>query len=142
VRTSSYHFVRRQRTTMAQGNKKFSTKRPGEVKKINKNSAKFQKQIKRDQVVKKGAPTQLPKNNFRNEALDDHDLSKAINKANEQKIAAKLIQDGGKLTLTDVKQRGKEFSREEKRKQLKKKVGRVAEKLKALEAKAEEKGLI
>ena len=128
---------------MAQGlGKKPSNKRPGDIKKTNKNSAKFQKQIKREQIVKKGAPTQLPKNGFRNEALDDRDLSRAINKVNEQKIAAKCIQDGGKIVLNDIRQKGKELSREERRKQVKKKVGRVEEKLRALEAKAEEKGLI
>lgn len=124
------------------GGKKLSNLRPGEVKKTSKNSAKFQKQIKRQQVVKKGAPTQLPKNLFRDEALDDHALSKAIAKSCEQKIAAKAVADGSKMVLTDILQKGKELNREEKRKQLKKKVGRVQEKLQELERKAEEKGLI
>ena len=128
---------------MVQGsNKKFSNQRPGEMKKTSKNSAKFQKQMKRAQTVKKGAPTQLPKNQFRNEALDDRDLNKAIAKSCEQKIAAKAIGDGGKLILKDVIQKGKELNRELKRNQVKKKVGRVQEKLNQLEREAEEKGLI
>eukprot|EP01040_Poterioochromonas_malhamensis_P001534 gene1534-1624_t len=128
---------------MVQGNaKRSSNQRAGDVKRGNKNSAKFQKQIKRQQQAKKGAPVQLRKDNFHLEALDERDLSKAIAKSCEQKIAAKAIADGGKMVLTDILQKGKELNRELKRSQLKKKVGRVQEKLNELERKAEEKGLV
>lgn len=127
---------------MVQGGGKKLSKRPGEIKKSAGKSAKVVKHMKKQQMLKKGAPVQLPKNRYLNAALEDRDLSKAIDKANEQKVAAKVIGDGGKLKLTDIIQKGKEFNREKKREELKKKVGRVQEKLKELEAKAEEKGLI
>ena len=73
----------------------------------------------------------LPKANnmWRNDAIDDRNLSKAIAKASEQKVAAKLIQDGAKLTMTDLKAKGKELNRQQRREQLKKKVPRVDEKI-------------
>lgn len=127
---------------MVQGGNKKHAGRPMAVKKSATGSAKVMKKMKKAQQAKKGNPLQLPKNRFRDEALDDRELSKAIGKASEQKIAAKVIQDGVKLKLTDVLQKGKELNREERRKLLKKKVGRVAEKLKELEARAEEEGLV
>ncbi len=112
-----------------------------QLKKVSSSSAKVVKKLKKEQQAKKGNPLQLPKKTFRDEALDDRALSKAIDKASEQKVAAKVIQDGGKLKLNDVVQKGKELNREERRKMIKKKVGRVQEKLKELEAKAEAEGL-
>eukprot|EP00600_Ochromonadales_sp_CCMP1393_P007377 CAMPEP_0174959622 /NCGR_PEP_ID=MMETSP0004_2-20121128/3278_1 /TAXON_ID=420556 /ORGANISM="Ochromonas sp., Strain CCMP1393" /LENGTH=101 /DNA_ID=CAMNT_0016207959 /DNA_START=144 /DNA_END=449 /DNA_ORIENTATION=+ len=91
--------------------------------------------------AKKGNPLQLPKGKYRDEALDDRALSKAINKASEQKVAAKLIQDGSKLQSTDLMQKGKELSREQRRAQVKKKVGRVEQKLNELKARSEMDGL-
>ncbi len=85
---------------------------------------------------------QLPTRNFRDEALDDHSLSKAIDKSNERKVAAKLIQGGGKLSTTDLLQKGKELNKDIRRSQVKKKVGRVSEKLKVLQEKAEKDGLM
>lgn len=126
---------------MAQGGKKVSNVRPGQLKKASTNTAKAVKKVKNSQKVRKGAPVQLPKGKFRDDALDDRALSKAIGKANEQKVASKVIQDGGKIALNDVLQKGKEMNRELKRKLLKKKVGRVEEKLKQLEEKAEKDGL-
>ena len=73
-----------------------------------------------------------------NEAIMDRKLSKAIDKSNEQKVASKLIQDGGRLGLSDVMQKGKELNRENKRALVKKKVGRVEEKLNQLKEKAAE----
>jgi hypothetical protein len=92
--------------------------------------------------AKKGNPLQLPKNNFRDEAIDDHTLSKAIDKASEQKVAAKFVQSGGKLGLKDVMQAGKELNREQRRSMVKKKVGRVEEKLNELKAKMEADGKV
>lgn len=125
---------------MVQGSSKLSS-RPGAIKKVGK-SAKITKQILKDKKVKKGNPLQLPTRNFRDEALDDHSLSKAIDKSNERKVAAKLIQGGGKLSTTDLLQKGKELNKDIRRSQVKKKVGRVSEKLKVLQEKAEKDGLM
>lgn len=125
---------------MVQGSNKKPTGRPVPVKKST-TSAKTMKKVQKDKQAKKGNPLQLPKHRFRDEALDDRALSKAIGKASEQRVAAKVIQDGVKLKLTDILQKGKELNREERRKMLKKKVGRVEEKLRELEKRAEEEGL-
>ena len=66
----------------------------------------------------------------------------AIDKANEQKVAAKLIQGGGKLATKDIMQRGKELNKEQRRSQVKKKLSRVEEKLRDLKDKAEREGLL
>lgn len=84
----------------------------------------------------------MPKNKFRNEALDERALSKEIDKANEQKVAAKLLQGGGKIGFTDLLQKGKSLNKEIRRSQVKKKLGRVEEKLVELEKKAEAEGLL
>lgn len=115
---------------MAQG---FGKLKPNANKKSS-NSAKFVKKIAKAKTVKKGAPLVLPKNSFRGEAVLDRQLSRAIDKANEQKVAAKAIQDGGRLGLSDVMQKGKELNREQKRSLVKRKVGRVEEKLNKLKA--------
>ena len=62
-----------------------------------KNSRQLLKAIKSKQKAKKGHTLQLPNGKFRGIAIEDRQLSKAIDKANEQKVAAKLIQGGGKL---------------------------------------------
>jgi len=127
---------------MVQGGKKLSNVRPGQLKKASQINASIARKVnKKTSQTRKGAPVILPKGNFRDMALDDHALSKAIGKASEQKVAAKVIADGGKIKLSDVLQKGKEMNREVRRKLLKKKVGRVAEKLKELEEKAEQQGL-
>jgi hypothetical protein len=125
---------------MVQGSKKLAG-RPGAITKSS-SSAKINKQILNSKKVKKGNPLQLPTKHFRNEALDDHALSKAIDKSNERKVAAKLIQGGGKLATTDLLQKGKELNKDLRRSQVKKKVGRVGEKLKILQEKAEREGLV
>lgn len=120
---------------MVQGSKKF-TGRPGAAaKKSTTNSAKAMKKLHKSQQARKGNPIQLPKGKFRNEALDDRQLSKAIAAASEQKVAAKLIQSGGKAKTNDIMQKGKELSKEQNRQRLTKKVGRVEQKLKVLEEK-------
>ena len=108
------------------------------------NGARVQKQIHKAKKVLKGNPLKLPKNNnnFRHEALNDRAVSAAIDKKNVQIIAAKVIQSGGKMGTADLVKVGKELSREQRRALVKKKVGRVEEKLQALKAKAEKQGLI
>lgn len=125
---------------MVQGVKKFSG---GNASRKAETAAKAVKQQRHNaSKTKKGAPRQLPKGQFRNLALDDHDLTKAIDKSNEVKIAAKLIQDGGRVGLTDIMQRGKVLNKENRRSQVKKKLTRVEEKLEALKEKAEKEGLV
>ena len=75
----------------------------------------------------------LPKNQWRNEALDDRAFSKAIAKASEAKVAAKLFQGGGRIGLSDITQKGKELNKEMRRNQVKKKLTKVEEKLKILQ---------
>lgn len=111
--------------------------------KINKtsskpNSAKAKKAVANAKIARKGNPDQLAKGKLQAAALDDRDLTKAINKLGQQKVAGKLIQDGGKLTSSDLMKEGKELNREIRRNELKKKDGRVLEKLKILESKMEE----
>jgi predicted HicB family RNase H-like nuclease len=67
---------------------------------------------------------------------------KAIDKANEQKVAAKLLQGGGKINTKDILHRAKELNREQRRSQVKKKLTRVEEKLQDLRQKADKEGLL
>lgn len=125
---------------MVQGLKKHGTK-PGALKKAAR-SGKVIKREKQQLQLKVGkGQLQLPKGKFREIAMEDRELSKAIAKANEQKVAGKLIQGGGKLTTKDILQKGKELNREKRRSEVKKKVGRVEEKLRELKEKAEREGL-
>eukprot|EP01041_Mallomonas_annulata_P010389 gene10389-21668_t len=118
---------------MVQGNIKLSKSNANKVN----NSAKSKKAEAKSKTVQKGNPRQLPKSLFRNEALDDRDLSKAINKSSEQKVAAKLIQGGGALRTSDIRQSGKELNREHRRSVVKRKLTRIEEKLKDLQAKSD-----
>ena len=116
-----------------------------QVKPGAKTAAKSGKVLKREKQqaklkVGKGQ-LQLPKGRFREIAIEDRELSKAIAKANEQKVAGKLIQGGGKLTTKDILQKGKELNREKRRSEVKRKVGRVEEKLKELKERAEREGM-
>jgi len=123
---------------MVQGGKKLSSGRPGALKK--ENSAKQKRLVVNSQKVKKGNPLKLPKKHFLNEALENRDITKAIGKSIEQKLAAKVIQGGGNIGLRDVMQKGKELSKEMRRKEVKKRKTRVElklEELKALAAKDE-----
>ena len=101
------------------------------AKKPAKSIKSMQKLVAAKKNAKKGNPIQLPKqsNIFRNEALEDRDLTKAINKVNEQKISAKVLQAGGHMKTKDLFQRGKELAKQQRRDQVKKKVTRVEEKL-------------
>jgi hypothetical protein len=123
---------------MVQGAKKLASRPMGKVGKV----AKARKDHNDKKKTKKGNPLQLPKNNFRDQAIDDHTLSKAIDKASEQKMAAKFIQGGGKLGLKDVMQAGKDLNKEKRRSMVKRKIGRVEEKLNVLKAKSEMDGKI
>lgn len=89
---------------MVQGSNKLSGGRPGAIKKIN--SAKLKRQEFNSKKVKLGAPKQLPKNHFRAEAIEDRQITKAIGKVIEQKVAAKVIQSGGKVGLKDIMKQG------------------------------------
>lgn len=131
---------------MVQGSLKLSS-RPSQLKRTCKSSGKSAKITKREQKskqTKKGNPLQLPKQQhaFREQALEERALSKAIDKANEQKVAAKLLQGGGKLKNAELLQKGKVLNKELRRAQVKKKLSRVEEKLAALEERAEAGGLI
>uniref|UniRef100_A0A7S3HRZ6 Uncharacterized protein n=1 Tax=Spumella elongata TaxID=89044 RepID=A0A7S3HRZ6_9STRA len=126
---------------MVQGAKKLAGGRPGTGKASHSSQVKTaRKALKLKQYAKKGTPLQLPKGKFRDEALDDHALTKAIDKASEQKVAAKFVQGGGKLGLKEVMQAGKDLNKEKRRSMVKRKVGRVEEKLKILQAKKEMDG--
>jgi hypothetical protein len=109
------------------------------------NSAKITKQVmKAKKKARKGNPLAMPSasSNFHEEADLDRRLTQAINKSNEQKIAAKVIQAGQKMGTSDLTQRGKELSKAQRRAQVKRKVSRVEEKLNSLKAAAEKAGKI
>ena len=110
------------------------------AKSQNSNSAKHVKQRVNQIKVRKGAPLKPPKH-MSSDALEEMELSRAIDKSNEQKVAAKLIQDGKKIALCDIMTRGKELNRENRRSQVKRKLTRVEEKLQELKASAESSGL-
>lgn len=113
---------------MAQGGGKYKKPSNGVVKKKS-NPAKHNSLAK---ATKKGSIVMIPNKKFRDDALTEKALSKAIAIANEQKVSSKLVQAGGKLNLSDLKSKGKEMARDLRRAQVKKKVGRVEEKLNAL----------
>lgn len=123
---------------MAQGNQKLSKNNKNAAKKSN--SAKTKKQVLNAIKVKKGNPLKVPSTHFRKEVLEERELTKAISKSVEQKVAAKLIQGGGKLGLKDIMQKGKELSRDLRRKQVKRKKSRMEEKLLELKQLAERDG--
>ena len=52
-------------------------------------AARQNKLLAKKQQSRKGSQRQLPKTSFRDEAIKDRELSKAIDKASEQKCAAK-----------------------------------------------------
>jgi hypothetical protein len=119
---------------------KKSIGRPGSIKK-SAHSGKVAKHAKEAQRAKLGNKNQLPKGKFRDDAIVDRALSKAIMKASEQKVAAKFIQGGGKVAAPDLLAKGKELNKEKKRSQLKKKVGRTEQKLNILKEKADRDGV-
>jgi hypothetical protein len=123
---------------MVQGSVKMAAS--AKPKKVN--SAKNTKRIANAGKTKKGSSLKLPNNRFRYEAMEERRLTKAIDKANEQKVAAKLIQGGERIGTTDIMKKGKELNKELRRSQVKKKLTRVEEKLEALKDKAEREGLV
>jgi len=82
---------------MVQGTKKIVSKSIISSKSHLKSAKHTQKIMKIKKKTKKGTPLQLPKGRYRDDAMDDRALSKAIDKASEVKVAAKLVQDGGKI---------------------------------------------
>lgn len=124
---------------MVQGGKKISNIRPGETKKSN--GAKMQKRLKKEKSAKIGNPVK-PKRKLNDEEEVDVLLSRAIDKSNEKKMAAKALQSGVRVIAKDLLAGGKELNREARRKQVKNKVSRVEEKLKELESKGEASGLL
>lgn len=128
---------------MAQGQKKLSG-RPGVAHGHKHNSAKLKMKQHKAKMAKVGNPTVAPKKktHYNIDYLEETELSKVIDKANEQKMAAKIIQDGGHLSTTDLKKKGKDLNKEQRRTQVKKKLTRVEEKLVALKVKAEKEGMI
>lgn len=127
---------------MVQGNLKKSKGTPNNNRVKSAHCASVKKAVAKTKAAKLGSVIQLPNKHFRQQAMDERELSKAIDKANEQKVAAKLVQGGGKLATKDILQRGKELNRQQRRSQVKKKLTRVEEKLRDLKAKAEKEGLI
>ena len=126
---------------MVQGSKKLIQSRPVSLKSKAAKVNRKENSNSNPKFTRKGNPLQLPKR-FRNEALDERALSKEIDKANEQKVAAKLLQGGGKVATTDLLQRGKALNKDIRRSQVKRKLTRVEEKLNELEKKAEQEGLL
>ncbi len=130
---------------MAQGS--FRSSQKG-AKKANQNAAKFKKRAAKDKLTRLGNPVQLPKNTTEagrahlEEALLNRELSKKIGIAAEARVAGKTIQAGSKLEMHDIVAAGKAVNREKRRDEVKKKVGRVQEKLNALREKADAAGLI
>eukprot|EP00640_Fibrocapsa_japonica_P006053 CAMPEP_0113936266 /NCGR_PEP_ID=MMETSP1339-20121228/3218_1 /TAXON_ID=94617 /ORGANISM="Fibrocapsa japonica" /LENGTH=120 /DNA_ID=CAMNT_0000938677 /DNA_START=31 /DNA_END=393 /DNA_ORIENTATION=+ /assembly_acc=CAM_ASM_000762 len=91
---------------------------------------------KRHGKVKKGNPTKFSSKKAGNYAYKDNKaISRAINKKNEQATAAKALQSGAHLNITDVKTSGKELVKEIRRNMLKKKSSRIEEKLEKAKAK-------
>ena len=128
---------------MAQGSAKFAT-RPGGSKGSKGSSAKVKAKLHKAKMAKVGNPDHAPKKktHYNIDYLEEKQLSKEIDKANEKKMAAKIIQDGGHLTTRDLKAKGKELNKEQRRSQVKKKVTRVEEKLAELKTKAEKEGVV
>jgi hypothetical protein len=117
------------------GFKRAGTAKPGRMNKAN--AAKVKKHVMKKKMALKGNPLKMPKRNTGNisEAMAEKDLSKAIARKSEAGCASKLFQDGGKITIKDTTQAGKEINREKRRDQVKKKLSRIEEKLQVLQKK-------
>ena len=127
--------------SMVQGSMKMGS--GGMSKKMN--SAKMKNKVAKAKAKKKGNPSKHGKDRIgtKEDFVEEKILSKAIDQANEAKCAAKLLQSGGMLaTLKDTTMKGKDINKEKRRAQVKKKLGRVAEKLKELKATAIKKKLV
>ena len=97
---------------MAQG----TFKKPSGSKPPKKaNSAKLKQRLEKAKQARKGQTRIMPNNSWRDEAMDNHSLSKAIDKKNEKIIASKVIQSSGKLAMSDLSQKGKEGNKERRK---------------------------
>lgn len=128
---------------MPQGLSKMGGGRPGKAK---VNSAKIRQKLQKMKAkTKKGNPSPHGRDRIgtKEDLAEEKQLSRAIDRANEAKCAAKLLQSGGMLaTLKETTKQGKDLNKEKRRSQVKKKVGRVEEKLRQLKVEAEKKGLV
>ena len=113
---------------MVQSFKKSVSSRP-----VKANAAKFRKRENKAKQAKLGSTLKLPKNKWLDEALDARALSKEIAKAVEIKVAAKVLQGGGKIGIRELSSKAKDMNRDARRNQLKKRTTRVEEKLKILQ---------
>lgn len=116
---------------MVQSFKKSSSGRP--VAKAN--AAKFKKRENKAKQAKLGSTLKLPnqKSQWLDQALDARALSKEIAKSVEIKVAAKVLQGGGKIGIQELSAKAKLMNRDSRRNQLKKRTTRVEEKLKVLQ---------
>ena len=85
---------------MVQAFKKGTAVRPGQLKKSHQGSHKFKKREALKKKAKVGQQIKLPtKKKALDDALDDAALSSAILRANEAKVASKMLQAGGKIGI-------------------------------------------
>ena len=85
---------------MVQAFKKGTAVRPGQLKKSHQGSHKFKKREALKKRAKVGQQVKLPtrKKDLEN-ALEEAALSSAILRANEAKVASKMLQSGGKISI-------------------------------------------
>jgi len=97
------------------------------------------KQQKQKAVTKKGARAAPPKRKAAVAEFEDNAVvTKTINRHNEAMIAAKAVQAGGRLKMSDLQSKGKETAKEIKRTMLKKKSSKLEETLRELKAQEEQ----
>ncbi len=118
---------------MAQGNKKLGVQKSAASKnmgKLNRKLTKLKSKTKKGNPNQHGDKKRLMSGPVQQE---EEQLTRAIGRASEEKVAAKLLQSGGQLGLVkDLQQKGKEINKQARREQLKKKVGRTEQKLNEL----------
>lgn len=145
--------------------KRGSAVRPGQLKKSHQGSHKFKKREANKKKAVKGQQVKLPTRQGRKSleyALEEKALSSAIIRANEAKVASKMLQAGGKVSIGtsvvllvfrkhpslhflmilyytilyitgDITERGKEINREKRRAMLTKKKTKAELRLQVLE---------
>ena len=86
---------------MVQSFKRGTAVRPGQLKKSHQGSHKFKKREALKKKAKVGQQVKLPTRQKKglDYALEDAALSSAILKANEAKVASRLLQAGGKISI-------------------------------------------
>mmetsp|Transcript_38753 Transcript_38753/g.51060 ORF Transcript_38753/g.51060 Transcript_38753/m.51060 type:complete len:128 (+) Transcript_38753:46-429(+) len=115
---------------MAQGSMKVKGKK-GKPNKKQLKKAKAHSKNQRERLAKKGNPLKAAKNKQRKlQALEQREITKAINRNNEEMLAAKAIQGGDTIHLAELRSKGKQMVKEIRRNLLKKKDSRIEEKLK------------